>query len=73
MEEPPFFFPSEEQVKDNFLTLEAKFKTEFKPLFIDELRELMPEWKRLEAVKECHVEIHTYLVLYLTWIDKRLP
>lgn len=44
----------------------------FKPLFIDELVSLVPEWRKLEAVKNNSVELHSLIVLYLTWSDKRL-
>lgn len=32
----------------------------------------MPEWSRLSAVKDNSVELHSFLVLYLTWNDVRL-
>lgn len=44
----------------------------FRPLFYSELVELIPEWSRLSVVKDNSVELHSYLVLYLTWTDARL-
>ena len=44
----------------------------FKPLVREELVTIFPEWVRLESVKECHVEIHSLIVTYLTWHDLRL-
>lgn len=44
----------------------------FKPLVREELVTIFPEWVRLEGVKENHVEIHSYIVTYLTWHDVRL-
>ena len=32
----------------------------------------MPEWTRLSQVNENAVELHSLLVLYLTWSDQRL-
>ena len=48
-------------------------KQNFKPLVREELVTIFPEWPRLEEVKENHVEIHSYIVTYLTWHDLRLP
>ena len=44
----------------------------FKPLVREEVVGLFPEWERLEAVKNNHVECHSYIVLYLSWHDLRL-
>ena len=39
---------------------------------MDELIELIPEWKRLESYCDGFISIHTYLVTYLTWTDPRV-
>ena len=49
-----------------------KINKVLKPLFIDELVELVPEWLRLQEVRDNAVELHSLLVLYLTWVDVRM-
>ena len=58
--------------KQNYIKFKDKMRDVFKPLFIDELVSLVPEWSRLQEVKDNSVELHSLLVLYLTWTDKRL-
>jgi len=58
--------------KQNYINFKDKMRDVFKPLFIDELVSLVPEWSRLQEVKDNSVELHSLLVLYLTWTDKRL-
>ena len=51
---------------------EQRVIQDFRPLFSDELLNLIPEWQRLSDVANSHVEVHTYRVTFLTWIDPRL-
>lgn len=44
----------------------------FRPLFVDELAELIPEWSKLEAHSCGFISVHSYLVTYLTWTDPRV-
>ena len=58
--------------KENYIDFKDRMRQVFKPLFIDELVSVVPEWRKLEAVKNNSVELHSLIVLYLTWSDNRL-
>ena len=58
--------------KKNYMRFKDKINKVLKPLFIDELVELVPEWLRLQEVRDNAVELHSLLVLYLTWVDVRM-
>lgn len=58
--------------EDNYKEFNRRVLQNFKPLVYDELVKLIPEWQRLAEVNESWIEMHTYRVTYLTWIDPRL-
>ena len=58
--------------KENYISFKDRVRDRFRPLFQTELVALIPEWERLSNVKDNSVELHSYLVLYLTWSDARL-
>lgn len=55
------------------MQFKERMRNLFKPLFIDELVALVPEWVRLQEIRNNSVELHSFLVLYLTWVDIRMP
>ena len=68
--------PPEHLSIENFVEFKARVRRDWKPFVRDEIVALIPEWTKMEAMKnsfeENCVELHTFMVMYLTWHDARL-